>query len=72
MAVGTSASPIVFTSDKPKGQRSYGDWGGVVICGNGLTNKHDPNTGSQVSLKVVSDQHTEVLLPMTIQALCSM
>jgi hypothetical protein len=49
MAVGTSASPIVFTSDKPKGQRSYGDWGGIVICGNGLTNKHDAGTGIGVA-----------------------
>ena len=28
MALGTSAQPIVFTSDKAKGQRGYGDWGG--------------------------------------------
>jgi hypothetical protein len=41
IAKGTVSQPIVFTSDKPKGQRSYGDWGGLVICGNGLTNKHD-------------------------------
>jgi hypothetical protein len=45
MAQGTATSPIVFTSDKPKGQRSYGDWGGLVICGNGITNKHDAGTG---------------------------
>jgi Bacterial Ig-like domain (group 2) len=45
MAVGTAANPIVFTSDKPKGQRSYGDWGGVVLCGNAPTNKHDQGTG---------------------------
>lgn len=41
MAAGTSSAPIVFTSDKPKGQRSYGDWGGVVICGYAATNKSD-------------------------------
>jgi hypothetical protein len=41
MAAGTAASPIVFTSDKPKGQRSYGDWGGLVLCGKAPTNKHD-------------------------------
>jgi len=45
MAVGTATQPIVFTSDKPIGQRSYGDWGGLVICGNGLTNKHDDGAG---------------------------
>jgi hypothetical protein len=41
MAAGTAEKPIVFTSDKPKGQRGYGDWGGLVICGNAPTNKHD-------------------------------
>ena len=41
MAAGTADKPIVFTSDKPKGQRGYGDWGGLVICGNAPTNKHD-------------------------------
>ena len=45
MAQGTEAKPIVFTSDKPKGQRGYGDWGGLVICGNAPTNKHDNGTG---------------------------
>jgi len=45
MAQGTQTKPIVFTSDKPKGQRSYGDWGGLVICGNAPTNKHDNGTG---------------------------
>ena len=45
MAEGTSTQPIVFTSDKPKGQRASGDWGGVVICGKATTNKHDNGTG---------------------------
>jgi hypothetical protein len=45
MAQGTQSQPIVFTSDKPKGQRSYGDWGGLVICGNAPTNKHDNGAG---------------------------
>ncbi|HBZ20871.1 MAG TPA: hypothetical protein DEO60_07080 [Bacteroidales bacterium] len=45
MAQGTESKPIVFTSDKPKGQRGYGDWGGLVICGNAPTNKHDNGTG---------------------------
>jgi len=45
MAVGTVDKPIVFTSDKPKGQRSYGDWGGLVLCGKAPTNKHDSGTG---------------------------
>src|SRR5688572_26619915 len=33
MAEGTAADPIVFTSAAPAGNRDYGDWGGVVICG---------------------------------------
>jgi hypothetical protein len=45
MAQGTESNPIVFTSDKAKGQRSYGDWGGLVLCGKAPTNKHDNGTG---------------------------
>jgi len=33
IADGTAAQPIVFTSALPAGQRSYGDWGGLIICG---------------------------------------
>jgi len=33
IANGTAAEPIVFTSNQPAGSRTYGDWGGVVICG---------------------------------------
>ncbi|HBB91810.1 MAG: hypothetical protein A2X22_14255 [Bacteroidetes bacterium GWF2_49_14] len=33
MAEGTAQKPIVFTSDKPAGQRSAGDWGGLILCG---------------------------------------
>lgn len=32
-AAGTPASPIVFTSDQPVGQRLTGDWGGVAFMG---------------------------------------
>jgi hypothetical protein len=45
MAAGTAEKPIIFTSDKPKGERSYGDWGGLVLCGLAPTNKHDEGTG---------------------------
>jgi hypothetical protein len=41
LAAGTAEKPIVFTSDKPKGQRASGDWGGLVILGKAKTNKHD-------------------------------
>lgn len=42
-AAGTASKPIVFTSAKPAGQRAYGDWGGIVICG-----KAPINTASEV------------------------
>lgn len=34
-AVGTSSSPIVFTSSKTEGSRNPGDWGGLLFIGNG-------------------------------------
>lgn len=41
-ANGTAGNPIVFTSRKPVGQRSGGDWGGVVILGGAPTNQTNP------------------------------
>lgn len=38
MAVGTAAQPIVFTSNEAAGNRSYGDWGGVILCGKAPVN----------------------------------
>jgi len=49
IAEGTPSQPIVFTSDKPVGQRAMGDWGGIVICGRATTNKHDMGTGVGVA-----------------------
>jgi hypothetical protein len=37
-AVGTAASPIVFTSGAPAGSRNPSDWGGIVIHGKSATN----------------------------------
>jgi hypothetical protein len=42
MAEGTAEKPIVFTSERPVGQRQPGDWGGVIIIGNGITNRGAP------------------------------
>jgi PKD domain/Secretion system C-terminal sorting domain len=39
IANGTETSPIVFTSQKPVGQRAYGDWGGLIICGRASVNQ---------------------------------
>lgn len=38
-AVGTPDEPIVFTSTFPPGQRTRGQWGGVVFCGDAVSNK---------------------------------
>jgi hypothetical protein len=38
-ANGSVDRPIVFTSAQPKGQRGYGDWGGIVMLGDAPTNK---------------------------------
>lgn len=43
-AQGTAADPIVFTSSRPAGQRQAGDWGGLIIIGNGLINRAAPVT----------------------------
>jgi hypothetical protein len=38
-ARGTATSPIVFTSEKPVGQRGYGNWGGIVLVGKAPINQ---------------------------------
>ena len=38
-ANGTAAAPIVLTSEKAAGQRGRGDWGGLIIVGNGQINR---------------------------------
>jgi len=51
-ALGTQNQPIVFTSSRAEGQRQAGDWGGLVIVGNGIINRAAPiilegtNTGA--------------------------
>ena len=42
IAKGTVDKPIVFTSDQPAGQRNYGDWGGLILCGNARVNSNRP------------------------------
>lgn len=37
-AQGTKDKPIVFTSNQPAGSRTYGDWGGIVLCGRAAVN----------------------------------
>jgi hypothetical protein len=38
MAQGTASQPIIFTSNEPTNSRNPGDWGGVIILGNGVIN----------------------------------
>jgi len=38
IAVGSRMQPIIFTSSKPTKTRKSGDWGGIVILGNGKLN----------------------------------
>lgn len=42
VANGTAAAPIVFTSERSTG-RQAGDWGGLIIIGNGIINKTASN-----------------------------
>lgn len=39
MAEGTANAPIVFTSQRTPGNRKPGDWGGIIIVGNGVINR---------------------------------
>ncbi len=48
---GNPTNPVVFTSDKPAGQRAAGDWGGVILLGNAPTN----NPGAQIEGILPSD-----------------
>ncbi len=53
IAEGTTQKPIVFTSEKPAGQRQPGDWAGIIICGaapinqTGGTAEMEGGTGAQ-------------------------
>ena len=44
LAEGTQAKPIIFTSGKIAGERSPGDWGGIVILGKAKTNRSSEPT----------------------------
>ena len=58
IANGTASKPIVFTSARPEGQRQPGDWGGLIIVGNGVINRsgeiivEGSNTGTSNNYKV--------------------
>lgn len=52
-AAGTAEAPIVFTSERSAGQRLAGDWGGLIIVGDGIINRTGPiileGTGTNTS-----------------------
>lgn len=39
IAQGEETDPIVFTSNKPNSERRAGDWGGIILFGESITNK---------------------------------
>jgi hypothetical protein len=39
-ANGTAAAPIVFTSQRAAPNRKPGDWGGIIVIGNGIINRN--------------------------------
>ena len=50
MAQGTASQPIVFTSANSVATgRNPGDWGGVILCGNGVINTGGISTNPNVS-----------------------
>lgn len=46
VAAGSASAPIVFTSNKPVGQRRAGDWGGVIVLGRAGINVRDVSGAS--------------------------
>ena len=44
IAEGTATKPIIFTSGKNAGEKSPGDWGGIVILGRAKTNRSSEPT----------------------------
>ena len=53
IAEGTETEPIVFTSSEPEGLRAPGDWGGVMLLGNGVCN--DATTDVQCEIEGLTD-----------------
>lgn len=58
-AAGTATNPIVFTSSKPAGQRSYGNWGGVVLIGKAPINQPSA-TGFEGGISGQTGTYTDV------------
>ncbi len=48
-AEGTAEAPIVFTSSRPEGQRTRGDWAGILIAGDSYCNFEAPCQSEGIS-----------------------
>ena len=57
VAVGEPVAPIVFTSSKPKGQRSPGDWGGIYMLGNARNNRAVSGTRVRIQGSTTAECH---------------
>ncbi|ATB29478.1 hypothetical protein [Melittangium boletus] len=57
-AVGTKDKPIVFTSAAKEGERSAGDWGGVVLLGRARINAAGGQTSIEGFVSNSSDERT--------------
>jgi len=56
IANGTAQEPIVFTSERPVGQRRRGDWGGIVLNGLGVNN--GPGAGTSAGGTLIGEGNT--------------
>ncbi|KRP10280.1 MAG: hypothetical protein ABR94_12290 [Sphingobacteriales bacterium BACL12 MAG-120802-bin5] len=52
-AMGSACAPIVFTSNKPEGERAAGDWAGIVLLGKATGNG---NCGTDLDLVTPGNQ----------------
>lgn len=48
---GSKTAPVVFTSNKAKGSRKPGDWGGIILLGKATNNQPGGQTGCTQCLK---------------------
>lgn len=57
IANGTWARPIVFSTDRPAGNRNTGDWGGLIFHGNATINVPGGTARSEGISNILYDQY---------------
>lgn len=67
IANGTQAAPIRFTSDQPACSRAAGDWAGVVILGQGITNAPLTTLIEGVDATMVPANQSTITYPASFQ-----